>query len=158
MPVRGFVGSDYLKARPDFKVIQDPFTGEDVAIVPPIAPDVALIHALKGDPEGNILVDRIEDDHLLAQASQRVIVSVEEIVSPAALAETPEGLFVSGIYVTALVHAPRGAYPTACRGYYEHDSAHIRRYVEAAKTTEAFQVYLNACVFANGAAVRLAGV
>jgi glutaconate CoA-transferase subunit A len=158
MPVRGFVGSDYLKVRPDFKVIQDPFTGEDVAIVPPLTPNIALIHALKGDPEGNILVDRIEDDHLLAQASQRVIVSVEEIVSPAALAETPEGLFVSGIYVTALVHAPRGAYPTGCRGYYEHDAAHIRQYVEAAKTTEAFRAYLDAYVLANGAVARPAGV
>ena len=103
-------------------------------------------------------MDRIEDDHLLAQASQRVIVSVEEIVSPAALAETPEGLFVSGIYVTALVHAPRGAYPTGCRGYYEHDAAHIRQYVEAAKTTEAFRAYLDAYVFANGAVARPAGV
>jgi glutaconate CoA-transferase, subunit A len=142
MPVRGFIGSDYLNARPDFKVIQDPFTGEEVAVVPPITPDVALIHALKGDAEGNLLVDRIEDDHLLAQASQRVIASVEELVPAGALAETSEGLFVSGIYVTALIHAPRGAYPTGCRGYYEHDPAHIRRYVQAAKTTVEFQAYL----------------
>jgi glutaconate CoA-transferase subunit A len=157
MPVRGFVGSDYLKVRPDFKVIQDPFTGEEVVVVPPITPDVALIHALKGDSEGNLLVDRIEDDHLLAQASQRVIASVEEVVPDGALAETPEGLFVSGIYVTALVHAPRGAYPTACRGSYECDVDHVRRYVEAAKTLETFRAYVDAYVLDKDAVARLAG-
>ncbi len=156
MPVRGLVGTDYMKVRPDFKVIQDPFTGEDVAVVPPITPDVALIHALKGDAEGNILVDRIEDDHILAQASRRVIVSVEEMVPSARgsvrhrrLRETPEGMFVSGIYITALVHVPRGAYPTGCRGLYEHDSAHIRQYIEAAKTTTGFQAYLDEYVLAG---------
>jgi glutaconate CoA-transferase, subunit A len=158
MPVRGFIGSDYLIARPDFKTIQDPFTGEEVAVVPPITPDVALIHALKGDLEGNLLVDRIEDDHLLAQASQCVIASVEEIVPAGALAETPEGLFVSGIYVTAVVYAPHGAYPTACRGYYAYDPVQIRRYVEAAKTADAFRPYLDAYVFVEGAVERAAGV
>jgi glutaconate CoA-transferase subunit A len=153
MPVRGFVGSDYLKARPDFKVIQDPFTGEDVVVVPPTIPDVALIHALRGDAEGNLLVDRMEDDHLLAQASRRVIASVEEIVPIGTLAETPEGLFVAGIYVTALVHVPHGAHPTACRGYYAHDAAQIRRYLEAAKTPAEFQVYLAEYVLNHRAVV-----
>jgi glutaconate CoA-transferase, subunit A len=154
MPVREFVGSDYLTARPDFKVILDPFTGEQVVVVPPITPDVALIHALKGDPEGNLLVDRLEDDHLLAQASHRVIASVEEIVPAGAMLETTEGLFVSGIYVTAVVHAPHGAFPAACRGYYGHDVAQIRRYVEAAKTSDAFHAYLDAYVFAKRTVAR----
>jgi glutaconate CoA-transferase subunit A len=158
MPVRGFIGSDYLHARPDFKVIQDPFTGEEVVVVPPITPDVALIHALKGDAQGNLLVDRIEDDHLLAQASQRVIASVEEIVPAGTLAETPGGLFVSGLYVTALVHAPCGAYPTACRGYYAYDPVQISSYVEAAKTPEAFRSYLDALVCTKGAITQPSGV
>jgi glutaconate CoA-transferase subunit A len=146
MPVRGFLGSDYLKARRDFRVMQDPFTGEPVVVVPPVTPDVALIHALKGDAAGNLLVDRTEDDHLLAQASHRVIASVEEIVPTGALAETADGLFVAGLYVAALVHAPHGAHPTACRGYYPHDAVQIRRYLEAAKTPAAFQAYLEAYV------------
>jgi glutaconate CoA-transferase subunit A len=158
MAVRGFMGSDYLKARVDFKVVRDPFTGEEVAVVPPLTPDVALIHALKGDPEGNILVDRIEDDHLLAQSSRRVIASIEEIVPASALAETPEGLFVSGLYVTALVQAPHGAYPTGCRGYYDHDPAHIRSYLEAAKSPEAFEAYLEEYVLDKKAVTGPAGV
>jgi glutaconate CoA-transferase, subunit A len=153
MPVRGFVGSDYLKARPDFKVIQDPFTGEKVVVVPPTTPDVALIHALKGDAEGNLLVDRMEDDHLLAQASHRVIASVEEIVPTGTLAETTDGLFVAGIYTAALVHAPHGAHPTSCRGYYAHDAAQIRRYLEAAKSPAAFQAYMAEYVLSHRAVV-----
>jgi glutaconate CoA-transferase subunit A len=158
IPVRGFLGSDYLKARPDFRVIQDPFTGEDVAVVPPITPDVALIHALKGDPDGNILVDRLEDDHLLAQASQCVIASVEEIVPAGAVAETPEGLFVPSLYVTALVLAPRGALPTGCRGHYMHDPVHLRHYLQAAKTPDAFRAYLGAYVCMPEVGARPAGV
>ena len=152
MPVRGLIGSDYLTVRPDFRVIPDPFTGEDVVVVPPITPDVALIHALAGDAEGNLLVDRMEDDHLLAQASRRVIATVEAIVPCAGalaqmpLQETPGGLFVSGIYVTAVVHAPRGAYPMGCRGLYEHDAAHVRHYVQVAQTPAGFQEYLDASV------------
>jgi glutaconate CoA-transferase subunit A len=148
MPVRGLVGTDYVKVRPDFKVIQDPFTGEDVVVIPPITPDVALIHALTGDADGNILVDRMEDDHLLAQASRRVVASVEEMlpavgaVREPPLQETPEGMLVSGMYITAVVHVPHGAYPTGCRGLYDHDQAAIRAYLEAAKTTEGFQAYL----------------
>lgn len=150
MPVRGLVGTDYTRVRPDFKVIADPFTGEDVVVVPPITPDVALIHAFTADTDGNVLVDRMEDDHLLAQASRRVIVTVEDIVSSAGdsdntpLQETPAGLFVSGIYITAIVHAPQGAYPTGCRGLYDHDAAHIRRYLQLSKTPEGFHSYLEA--------------
>jgi glutaconate CoA-transferase subunit A len=158
IPVRGFLGSDYLKARADFWVVRDPFTGEDVVVVPPITPDVALIHAFKGDPDGNILVDRLEDDHLLAQASQCVIASVEEIVPAGSVAETPEGLFVSGLYVTALVLAPRGAMPTGCRGYYAHDPVHLHRYLQAAKTPDTFRAYLEADIGASGPLARSAGV
>jgi glutaconate CoA-transferase, subunit A len=72
--------------------------------------------------------------------------------------EIPEGQFVSGLYVTALVHAAYGAYPTACRGRYAYDAVQIRRRAEAAQTPEACRVYLDACVFANGAVARPAGV
>jgi glutaconate CoA-transferase subunit A len=83
---------------------------------------------------------------------------VEEIVPAGALAETPDGLFVSGLYVTALVHAPRGAYPTACRGYYEHDPAQIHQYLAAARTPEAFHTYLERYVLAPHAVTQPAGV
>lgn len=142
MPVRGHVGSDYPRLRPEFKVIQDPYSGDEVLLVPPIAPDVALIHALKADPHGNLLLEETEDDALLAQASRRVIASAEEIVPPEELRRSPRGTFLSGIHVTAVVHLPGGAHPTACRGAYALDDAAIREYVAAGRDEAAFETYL----------------
>lgn len=142
MPVLGHVGSDYPRLRPDFKVVQDPYSGREVLLVPPIVPDLALIHALKADPHGNLLLEEMEDDALLAQASRRVIASAEEIVQPEALRRSPHGVFLSGIHVSAVVHLPGGAHPTACRGAYGLDDAAIREYVEAGRDEAAFEAHL----------------
>ena len=113
MPVPGHVGSDYETLRPEFKVIADPYSGKDVLLVPAIVPDVAFIHALRADTEGNLLLDEKEDDFLLAPASGIVVASTEEIISPEALRRAAYGLKLSAIHVTALVVAPGGAHPTA---------------------------------------------
>jgi len=147
MPVLGHVGSDYPRLRPDFKIIQDPYSGREVLLVPPIVPDVALIHALRADPEGNLLLEETEDDALLAQASRRVIVSAEEIVLPEELRRGLRGTFLSGIHVTVVVHLPGGAHPTACRGAYALDDGAIREYVEAGRDDAAFEAYLHHYVF-----------
>ncbi len=143
----GHVGSDYEKLRPDFKVISDPYSGKDVLLVPAIVPDVALIHALQADPEGNLLLDEKEDDFLLAQASRVVVASTEAIVDADTLRRAPYGVRLSGIYVTALVLAPGGAHPTACRGRYDIDEAHIKEYVGLAGSDETFRDYLHRYVF-----------
>ena len=125
MPVPGHVGSDYTTLRRDFKVIADPYSGNDVLLVPAIVPDVALLHAIQADTEGNLLLDEKEDDALLAQASRVVVASVEEIVAPEILRRAPYGFHLSEVHVTALVAAPGGAHPTACHGRYGIDEAHI---------------------------------
>ncbi len=147
MPVLGHVGSDYEKLRPDFKVIADPYSGKDVLLVPAIVPDLSLIHALQADPEGNLLLDEKEDDFLLAQASRVVVASTEEIVHGETLRRAPYGVRLSGIYVTALVHVPGGAHPTACRGRYDIDEAHIREYLRLARSDDTFRDYLQRYVF-----------
>lgn len=143
----GHVGSDYEKLRPEFKVIADPYSGKDVLLVPAIVPDVSLIHALQADAEGNLLVDEKEDDFLLAQASRVVVASTEEIVDPDALRRAPYGVRLSAIYVTALVHIWGGAHPTACRGRYGSDAAHLEEYLRLARSDTAFRDYLRRYVF-----------
>jgi len=140
--VPGHVGSDYQKLRPDFKVIADPYSGKDVLLVPAIVPDVSLIHALQADTEGNLLLDEKEDDFLLAQASRVVVASADEIVPPDTLRRAPYGVRLSAIYVTALVHVPGGAHPTACRGRYGWDEGHIKEYLRLAGSDAAFRGYL----------------
>src|SRR5947207_3497782 len=81
MPVRGHVGSDYERLRPEFRVISNPWAPtERVMLVPPIVPDVALIHAIAATRDGTLLLDHMEDDALLAQASRTVVASAERIV------------------------------------------------------------------------------
>ena len=147
MPVAGHVGSDYETLRPEFKVIPDPYSAKDVLLVPAIAPDVAFIHALRADTEGNLLLDEKEDDFLLAPASGIVVASTEEIISPEALRRAAYGLKLSAIHVTALVVAPGGAHPTACRERYGIDAAHLTEYLGLAKSDETFRTYLERYAF-----------
>jgi len=143
MPVRGHVGSDYERLRPEFRVIHDPYSGTDVMIVPPITPDVSLIHGLAADQDGNVLTEEKEDDFVLAPASRAVIASAERIVSHDELRRLPYGLLVPGIHVTAVVHVPGGAHPTPVRDCYRLDEPHLLEYIGAARSDAAFKPYLD---------------
>ena len=147
MPVLGHVGSDYERLRPDFKVIKDPYSGRDVLVVPPIAPEVSVIHAIAADVEGNLLLEEKEDDFLLAPASRVVLASAERIVGAGELARMPYGLRLQGIHVTAVVHLPGGAHPTAAHGRYPLDEPHLLEYIEAARADSTFKPYLDRYIF-----------
>ncbi|OLC16619.1 MAG: hypothetical protein AUH29_04665 [Candidatus Rokubacteria bacterium 13_1_40CM_69_27] len=143
MAVPGHVGSDYERLRPEFKVIPNPYDpAQPVMIVPAIRCDAALIHALAATPDGTLLLDHMEDDALLAQASRVVIASAERIVTRDELGRAGEGVVLEGIHVTAVVELPRGAHPTFVRGLYAVDAAHLSEYVVAARDDEAFRDYL----------------
>src|SRR5436309_14646836 len=99
MPVRGHVGSDYERLRPEFRVIPNPWSpSERIMLVPPIAPDVALIHAIAATGDGTLLLDHLEADALLAQASRAVVASAERVVAPAEL-RRGAALTLPGIHV-----------------------------------------------------------
>lgn len=143
VPVRGLLHTDYMTVRPDFKVVPNPYDPrEEIAIVPSLAPDVAVFHGFRGDRFGNVISSGERDAKLIVQAAGRAVATVEEIVD-GNLAEQPHtGVLIPGIFVQAVVHAPRGAHPTACRGYYDDDAQHIGEYMEAARSDESFRAYL----------------
>lgn len=145
MPVAGHVGSDYERLRPEFRVIANPFApAERLMLVPPIRPDVALIHAIAATADGTLLLDPIEDDALLAQASRVVVASTERVVpSREALRAAGDGVLLTSIHVTALVEAPGGARPTLVRGVYPVDGAYIEEYVAAAADDATFKRWLD---------------
>lgn len=148
MPVPGHVGSDYTRLRPEFRVIENPYApGQRVLLVPAIRCDVALVHAVVAAPDGTCLLDPMEDDALLAQASTVVLVSAERVVDRDAVLRAGPGTLLSGIHVTAVVEAPRGAHPTLVRGVYDLDARHLAEYVAAARDEEAFRAYLARYVF-----------
>ena len=111
VPVRGLAGTDILARRTDMLIAHNPFNAEEKDVVAmAINPDVAICHALKADKFGNAIFRRGGDELLVAQASDRVIVTAEEIVDQVTAAD-PDGQFISSLNVTAVVHAPHGAHP-----------------------------------------------
>lgn len=141
-PVLGFLNTDYMKVRQDLHVVKDPFSGNDYVVVPPIIPDVAVIHAFKGDHNGAVITDSFRNDRLLAMAAKKTIAIVEEIVDPDDVVPGKYGVYVSALHVDAVVLAAHGAHPTSCRGKYGLDPTHIMTYMQATKTEESFKAYL----------------
>ncbi len=143
IPVRGAVSSDYMRIRKDFRLVDDPYhPGEKTVVVPAMVPDVALLHGFRGDRYGNVVLWGRQDARLTAMASRHTIVTVEEIVD-GPLTAGPGELVLTGIHVSAVVHAPFGAHPSACEPYYLEDLAHLQEYMDAAESPVAFEAYLD---------------
>jgi glutaconate CoA-transferase subunit A len=152
MPFAGFGGSDLPKAS-GFARITDPYGGGEVVVIPPIRPDVALIHVQEADEEGNLRIRGSPyEDLLLAKASQRVIATAERIVPREDFVAQPELTALPGFLVDTVVKAPRGAWPTSCAGEYSYDEAYLSAYAEAAKTQPGFQEFMRAHVLAPAGA------
>ena len=151
MPVRSIRGTSVFDMHPEYKTMTCPYTGEELALVPALQPDVAIIHAQYGDAHGNL---RIEGppvaDILFAKASKLVIATVEEIVSNERLRELG-GANIPYFYVTALSEVPMGAHPTACYPFYAYDRGHTADYyAHAKKGPETFKSnYLDSFVYGS---------
>ena len=105
-PVPGLLGSDMLRERPDFMVVEDPYRpGQQVVLVPAIVPEFALLHGRRADPAGNVVIGTEFDDRLVAQAARHVVYSVDAVrPGAAAVLELGEQV-VPAAYVDALVLA-----------------------------------------------------
>lgn len=119
MPVSGLVNTQLTEACDYFSVVSDPFTGESVPVVKSFRPDISLIHADEADEMGNVWISGpLYDDVLLSRASKQLIVTVERKVSSSKFRFSKVKPQIPGFMVTALVHMPRGAQPTACSPAY----------------------------------------
>lgn len=142
IPVRGLAGTDVFARRTDMMIVHNPFDPDEKTVVAmAINPDVAICHAIKADRWGNAILRRGGDELLISQASARVIITAEEIVDQVT-EDDPDGLFISALNVTAVVHAPHGAHPSGVPGRYEMDQEHIREYIAASRSDKTFQAYL----------------
>ncbi|MGC8542444.1 MAG: CoA transferase subunit A [Vulcanisaeta sp.] len=132
-----------------WKVIRNPFNEEEEFVaVKAIRPDVAVIHAHKADEKGDVELQGPKyEDLLKVQAAKRVIVTVEEVVPEDYFRNNPDKLTIPGFLVTAVVHVPRGAWPTSMYGYYEADYKVIRKYFDAVKSGSNIEEVLR--VFSN---------
>jgi glutaconate CoA-transferase subunit A len=127
MPSTAWQGTDLLKLRPDVASIQDPYSGETLTAFPAISMDVAVIHALKADRQGNAIIGGNQGvDRELALVSDIVIVTTEE------LADALDKADIIGSVVDAVVQAPHGAWPTSCHPLYPLDGFALLDYTEQA--------------------------
>jgi len=154
MPLRGLIGSDVLKEREDWKVIDSPFAkGDPIVLLPAIRPDVALFHAPMADRFGNVWIGRTRELMMMAHAAVKTVVTVEEIVDgnllddPMLAAGT-----LPGFYVEAIAVATRGAWPLPLPDRYGADAEHLAMYAKMAATAEGFAEYLDKYVHEKQAA------
>ncbi len=144
MPMRGLIGSDILKNRPDWRVIENPFaTGDAIVAIPAIRPDIAIFHAPMADRQGNVWIGRRRELAAMAYAATRTLVTVERIVERSLLAdETTAAGTLPALYVEAVAEAPHGAWPYGLWGEYATDTDELIRYAAAARTPEGFADYM----------------
>ncbi len=154
MPLRGLIGSDLVKHRPDWKVVDNPFGADDpIVLLPALKPDVALFHAPMADRAGNVWVGRQRELVLMAHAAARTIVTVERL-HDGNLLDDPilAAGCVAGFYIEAIAVAPRGAWPLALPDQYTADDAHLAEYARLAATPDGFATYLDRYVHERRAA------
>lgn len=153
---RGYVGVDLPKVNPNIRSVTCPFTGEVLAAVPAIRPDVSIIHALRADREGNVLLEGIvgvQKEAVLA--AERAVVTVEEIVDDLG-APSPNSVVLPAWTVTAIAEVPRGAHPSYAHGYYKRDNAFYIAWDPIARDRETFLTWMEENVLSAAARGRAA--
>jgi glutaconate CoA-transferase subunit A len=144
LPVRGVKGTDVEGVHPEYARMRCPFTGEELVVVPPLRPDVALLHAPMGDAQGNLHLEQpFVLDERFAHASAMVVATVDRIVPTAEL--TASGVVVPGHLVAAVAEVPFGAHPSSCYPGYAYDRAHLAAYLAAASADDV-ETYLDGYV------------
>jgi glutaconate CoA-transferase subunit A len=129
LPMRSMMGSDVIGQLPDAKLIDCPFTGEKLVLVPALDPDIALIHVQRCDAYGNAQIDGLPFmDIDLAMAANRVILTTERIVSNDQIRRAPDQTKIPFMAVDAVVEVPFGSAPHECYGLYEPLFGHLDAY------------------------------
>jgi glutaconate CoA-transferase subunit A len=148
MPMNPTGAEDLVAHNPNYQHVHDPYTGKAVVVVPPLTPDVAIIHVQRADVGGNAQVWGIlGEQQLAAFASQRVILTVEEIVDEAVIRSDPNRTIIPGLVVSAVCHVPFCAHPSYTQGYHDRDNEFYLAWDEISKTQESVQAYLDEWVY-----------
>ena len=147
-PLRSYLGTDQAKVNPHIKFTEDPYGDGQVAVVPPLNPDVAILHAQRADARGNTQMWGLMGVHgEVAFAAQRVIVVVEEIVDEATIRSDPNRTVIPGLLVNTVVHQPYGAHPSYVQGYYDRDNQFYLDWDRTSRDEAATRAWLDEWVY-----------
>jgi len=139
--LRGYLGTDLPAANPRIRSVECPFTGERLAAVPALNPDVTILHAQRADRRGNVAIEGIVGaQREAAFAAQAVIVTVEEIVDE--LPPAMNGIVLPHWMVSAVAHCPGGAYPSYAQGHYARDNGFYQRWDGIARERDGFLAWM----------------
>ena len=153
VPVRDMVGTDLMKVKSfmgdgKYKLIDSPFDGTPTLLVPALRPDLGIIHVQQADENGNAQAWGIGGDcQVGANASRKVIVSCERIVSRETIGKDPSRTLVPDFKVVAVVEEPFGAHPGYTPGFYDVDFHFGSLYQQASNTHEGFEQFLQEWVY-----------
>ncbi|MBU2622909.1 MAG: CoA transferase subunit A [Proteobacteria bacterium] len=153
VPVKDMVGTDLLNVRSfmgenKYKMIDSPFDGKPILLVPALTPDVAIIHVQQADEDGNAQMWGIGGDcRVGANAAGKVIVSCERIVSREIIGKDPSRTIVPSFKVVAVTEEPFGAHPGYTPGFYDVDFGYGYQYQQASNSVEGFDNFLKEWVF-----------
>lgn len=147
-PLRNYMGSDLPAANPNIKTVVCPFTHEELAAVPPLNPDTAIIHVQRADDQGNAQIwGLLGVQKEAAFAASNVIVVAEEIVDESVIRSDPNRTLIPGLIVKAVVHEPFGCHPSYAQGHYDRDNDFYVRWREVSKTTTSFDAYIDEWIY-----------
>ena len=159
--LRGYAGTDLPAHNPNIRSVSCPFTGEALAAVPALRPDVTLIHAQQADRQGNVrLWGIIGVQKEAALAARRVIVTVEEVVEDFAAhdvrgpREREAVIILPSWTVSAICPVPGGAHPSYASGYSHRDNAFYTAWDAISRDRDTFRAWMRDHVLEPGAGAR----
>jgi glutaconate CoA-transferase subunit A len=143
-PLRDYAGTDLPRANPRIKTVACPYTGETLATVPALNPDVTIVHAQRADAAGNTQMwGLVGVQKEAAFASARVVVVVEDLVEESVIRSDPNRTIIPGMIVNAVVVEPWGAHPSYAQGYYDRDNDFYVAWEGISRDPERLQRYLD---------------
>lgn len=142
-PLLSYAGSDLPKINDEIRVIESPYDGQKIYVVPPINADVAIVHAQRADAKGNVQIWGLTGiQQEVAYSAEKVIVTVEEIVDEDVITSDPNRTLLPSHVVDAVVEVPKGAHPSFVQGYYDRDGAFYRQWNDISKDPQTLQDWL----------------
>lgn len=148
MPMNPTGALDLERANPNFRRVDDPFTGKQVVVVPPLNPDVAIVHVQRADAQGNAQIWGILGEQKEAAfAARHVVLTAEEIVDPELIHSDPNRTIIPEFIVDAVACVPFCAHPSYTQGYYDRDNDFYLAWDSLTETPEKTQAYLEEWVY-----------
>jgi glutaconate CoA-transferase subunit A len=147
-PLRSYTDTDLPKANPLIRPVDSPFGDGPIYTVPPLKPDVAIVHAQRADAAGNTQVwGLLGCQKEAAFAAERVIVVVEELVDEAVVRADPNRTIIPGLIVDAVVVEPFGAHPSYAQGHYDRDNAFYLEWDHISREHDSLKAWLDEWVY-----------